>query len=230
MYTVVMMAALATSPSTPAWCHGCCHSCCHSYCCSSYCCCSCYGCHGCCGGWGCYGCCCYGGHGCCCYGYCCSSYGCCGGWGYGCCSYGCCSYGCCGGWGCCGGGYYGGVAAPVYGTMPAAEPTPAPKKEGKKDGEVSAPAKLVVEVPADATLYIDDQAMKTAADKRSFNTPALQPGQAYFYDLRAEVVRDGKTYTETKRVIVKAGETAHATFPELTTAGAAAAGKPVAAR
>jgi uncharacterized protein (TIGR03000 family) len=91
------------------------------------------------------------------------------------------------------------------------------------------PGKLIVEVPADAKLFIDDQPMKTTAERRSFNTPTLQSGQAYYYDLRAEVVRDGKTYTESKRVIVKAGETAKATFPELVAAGRAPAGKPVVA-
>jgi uncharacterized protein (TIGR03000 family) len=108
-------------------------------------------------------------------------------------------------------------------------PEPVKKPKEAKDGEVSAPAKLIVELPADAKLFIDDQAMKTTSEKRSFNTPVLQAGQAYFYDLKAEVVRDGKTYTETRRVIVRAGETARAAFPELATAGAAPADKPVAA-
>ena len=122
------------------------------------------------------------------------------------------------------------TAVPAYpSTMPPAETAPKPKE--KAPGEVSAaPGKLVVELPADAKLYIDDQPMKTTAERRSFNTPTLQPGQAYYYELRAEVTREGKTYTESKRVIVKAGETARATFPELTAAGAAPAGKPVAAR
>src|SRR5262249_11956158 len=112
---------------------------------------------------------------------------------------------------------------------PAGEPVPAPKKE-KKEGEVSArPAKVVVELPADAKLFIDDQAMKATSERRSFNTPTLQPGQAYYYEGRAQVERDGKTYSETKRVIVRAGETARASFPELTTAGSGSASKPVAA-
>jgi uncharacterized protein (TIGR03000 family) len=114
---------------------------------------------------------------------------------------------------------------------PAGEAVPAPKKEGKKgEGEVSArPARVVVELPADAKLFIDDQAMKATSERRSFSTPTLQPGQAYYYEVRAEVEREGKTYSETKRVIVRAGETARASFPELTTAGTGAASKPVAA-
>jgi uncharacterized protein (TIGR03000 family) len=91
------------------------------------------------------------------------------------------------------------------------------KKDGdKKDGEVSmSRAKLVVEVPADAKLYIDDQLMKTTAAKRVFSTPVLAQGQAYFYDVRVEVVRDGKTVSDSKRIIVRAGEEARANFAGL---------------
>lgn len=98
----------------------------------------------------------------------------------------------------------------------------------KKETNAAQPAKLLVEVPADARLFIDGQQMKATAERRSFNTPALPPGQSYFYEVKAEVVRDGKTYSESKRVIVRAGETARAAFPELTTAGQAKETKPVA--
>ena len=57
--------------------------------------------------------------------------------------------------------------------------------------------------------------MKTASASRTFNTPALDEGQLYYYMLRAEVARDGKTLTQTKRVIVKAGERIRASFDEL---------------
>jgi uncharacterized protein (TIGR03000 family) len=91
------------------------------------------------------------------------------------------------------------------------------KKDGdKKDGEVSMTrAKLVVEVPTDAKLYIDDQLMKTTSSKRVFSTPLLAQGQAYFYDVRVEVVRDGKTVSDSKRVIIRAGEEARASFPNM---------------
>jgi uncharacterized protein (TIGR03000 family) len=74
---------------------------------------------------------------------------------------------------------------------------------------------LLVELPPDAKLYIDDQPMKTTSSKRSFNTPLLQQGQQYYYILRAEVVRDGRTYTETRRVLLRAGQEIRASFPEL---------------
>jgi uncharacterized protein (TIGR03000 family) len=76
-------------------------------------------------------------------------------------------------------------------------------------------ARLLVELPADAKLYIDDQLMKTTSERRTFNTPALDQGQTYYYELRAEVVRDGKPVTVTKRVTLKAGDVVQARFGEM---------------
>jgi uncharacterized protein (TIGR03000 family) len=80
-------------------------------------------------------------------------------------------------------------------------------------------ATVIVDLPADAKLYFDDQLTKTTAAQRTFTTPELDPGQNYYYVLRAEVERDGKTYTEKHRVTVKAGGTSRATFNELANAG-----------
>jgi uncharacterized protein (TIGR03000 family) len=209
MYSVVLMAALTTGGIAPD-CHfrgGCC---------------GCYG--GCYGGWG-GGCCgCYGG-GFGAYGGCWGGYG---GWGCGGCyggmGYGGYAYG--GGYG---GGYYGGVTYPGM-TMPGAtgtgtgtgtgttgEQLGTPTEDTKKKQGMLTPsrAKLVVELPADAKLYIDDLPMKTTSGVRSFNTPTLEPGQIYYYMVRAEVVRDGKPVTETRRVLVRAGQTARASFKDI---------------
>src|SRR6266436_4407186 len=74
---------------------------------------------------------------------------------------------------------------------------------------------------SEAQLFIDDQPMKTTSSRRAFSTPTLEPGQAYYYVLRAEVVRDGKTYELTRRVIVRAGEQIKASFKDLETASPA---------
>jgi uncharacterized protein (TIGR03000 family) len=78
----------------------------------------------------------------------------------------------------------------------------------------STKAKLVVELPADAKLFIDDMPMKTTSGVRAFNTPTLEPGQAYYYMVRVETMRDGKPVSETRRVIVRAGMTARADFKD----------------
>jgi uncharacterized protein (TIGR03000 family) len=88
---------------------------------------------------------------------------------------------------------------------------------------------MVVEVPADAKLYVDDQLMKTTSERRAFTTPVLDPGETYYYIVRAEVVRDGQKISRTKRVTLRAGEEARAIFAELrapAVAGSVASVKP----
>lgn len=194
MYSLVLMAALTTSSVEPGcwgrWCG------CHGGYASSY--------GGCYGG-------CYGGS----YGGCYGSYGACYG-SYGCYGYSA-GYSCYGGCygGCVGGGWgitnYAPVLPPqIPSSLPVApEQVPAPKK-----ASLSNQAKLIVELPADAKLFIDNQLMKTAAGERVFRTPQLEKGQAYYYIVRAEVVREGKPQSMTKQVIVRAGDEARATFFE----------------
>lgn len=191
MYSIVLMMALTTGGETPAFggrCCGCssCHSCCG--------CSSCHGCRGC--RKGCHGCC----HSCCgCSG--CSS---------------CCGSGCCGGYSC--GGYScGGCAmscgcaasAPAMAPAPAPAPKPAPvieKKPEEKGAAIPAPATIVVNLPAEAKLTIDDAATRSTSSVRVFSTPTLENSKDYFYTLKAEIVRDGQTVTASKRVAVRAGE------------------------
>jgi uncharacterized protein (TIGR03000 family) len=74
--------------------------------------------------------------------------------------------------------------------------------------EVTAPtpARVVVKLPADARLFIDDDPCPLASNERSFDTPDLRPGVTYHYTVRAEVTRAGRPVTETKRVTVRAGQ------------------------
>ena len=49
----------------------------------------------------------------------------------------------------------------------------------------------------------------------AFTTPALQSGLTYYYDLKAEISRDGLTHTENKRVLVRSGDSIHMSFAQL---------------
>lgn len=212
MYSLVLMAALTTGSVTPD-----CHRC------------GCYG--GGCWGGGCYGGC-YGGYGCWgCGGGCFGCFGgCYGGGCYGCwggyASWGGYGYGAGGmGMGYPGSVYPGGMMAPGAASPGAGgqtgEPIGQPTQDNKnkpKNGTMldTTKAKLVVELPANAKLFIDDMPMKNTTGVRSFNTPSLEPGQAYYYMVRVETVRDGKTVSESRRVIVRAGQIARADFKELT--------------
>ncbi len=235
MYGLMLAAMMTTGTATPDW--GCHHASCYG--------CSCYGggnafsyvgcggCSGVAGCWASYGCSCYGG----CYGG--SCYGGC----YGCSCYGG-AYGVrVSGWGChgcsCYGGCYGcagyAIVAPAYavpamspggGTAPKMEMLPKGPKEDPKKGAMGAPANeatghVTVRLPADARLYVDDVACPLTSATRSFNTPALEPGRQYYYTLKAEVTRDGRVASESKRVIVQAGQEASVDFGDLRTVRAA---------
>jgi len=84
--------------------------------------------------------------------------------------------------------------------MPKREKAPAPTT-----GSL-APATIVVSLPADAKLLIDDAATTSTAALRTFESPALEAGKDHHYTLKAEIVRDGKSVTATKRITVRAGE------------------------
>jgi uncharacterized protein (TIGR03000 family) len=88
-------------------------------------------------------------------------------------------------------------------------PKPAPGQE-----ETSAPvtSKVTVSLPSDARLWVDNLECPLTSAVRSFNTPALNPAQKYFYDLRVQIVRDGQTLTETQRVTITPGQEARVDF------------------
>jgi uncharacterized protein (TIGR03000 family) len=64
-------------------------------------------------------------------------------------------------------------------------------------------ATLVVTLPANARLTIDDYRTTSTSGERVFHTPELKPGQDFHYTLKAEV--DGRSVT--RHVTVRAGET-----------------------
>jgi uncharacterized protein (TIGR03000 family) len=95
----------------------------------------------------------------------------------------------------------------VYVTRPAAPPrvvyvpveyVPAPQP-------APAPATVRVRLPADARLTIDGGPTTSTGGTRLFASPPLAPGQTYYYTLSAEVRRDGRRLTVTRRVAVRAG-------------------------
>jgi len=219
MYSVVLATMLTAGGAAPDWhgCFGCSCACsgCHGNAFSSCNCCGgcfgcwgCSGCRGCWGGSGCWGCTgcrgcwgwsfnsnwggssCFNCYGCSCF----SSRGC-----YGCGCFGTNCFGCQGCSGC--RGCTGGGAAP--GSAPAPGAKPATKPEPKKAD--AGPAHITVHVPADAKLTVDGVECPLTSETRTFDTPTLQPGQQFYYTVKAEVIRDGKPVSVTRRVIFESG-------------------------
>ena len=99
--------------------------------------------------------------------------------------------------------------------------SPAPLKKPdttKPEDKKNMGANLKFVLPANAKLYVDGRLTGGGGAERTFYTPPLAPGQQYYYDVRAEVVVNGETVTEEKRVIVSSGASLVETFPKLTAA------------
>jgi uncharacterized protein (TIGR03000 family) len=118
--------------------------------------------------------------------------------------HGCCGYqascGCCGyvapvACGCC-----GSPGAPA----PAGEPVKAMPKP--KSTAIAAPATIVVELPADATLKVDGSVTSSTSSVRVLVSPELPPGKQFQYTLTAQVVREGKPVQMEQTITVRAGE------------------------
>jgi uncharacterized protein (TIGR03000 family) len=136
------------------------------------------------------------------------------------------------------GGCYGGVGVPVAPVImePAptapATPTPAPEPKpvppsvpgaGDKDKpKGNASANITIELPVNATLYVDGRPTAATGSVRQFHTPELPAGQPFYYDMRAEVEVGGRTVVEEIKVVVRAGDTLTRSFGQLL----AAAGGP----
>jgi uncharacterized protein (TIGR03000 family) len=109
------------------------------------------------------------------------------------------------------GGCYGGCYGGGYGVPTGT--TPKSTKDGKKESYYrEAPATIVVELPADAKLLIDDSPTTSTSGRRVFVSPDLDPGREYHYTLKAEAMRDGKVVKVEKQVAVRGGETTPVTL------------------
>jgi uncharacterized protein (TIGR03000 family) len=92
------------------------------------------------------------------------------------------------------------------------------KREKEKEPKE---AKLVVELPADARLFIDGMEMKSGTVKRGIVTPPLDPGQTYHYQVKAVLVRNGFNISETQTVRLIPGELVTTRFTNLESRAAA---------
>jgi uncharacterized protein (TIGR03000 family) len=97
---------------------------------------------------------------------------------------------------------------PVPADTPEKEVLPMPKK-ADNIGYVQ------VRVPADAKVWVDDQATRQTGTDREFQTPPLRPGSTYMYSLKAQWTKDGQTVERTQQVRVKANSTAKVDFTTL---------------
>lgn len=127
-------------------------------------------------------------------------------------------------------GFPGALPAPMIPTPPSTY-APIDAKPGEKDKEKidekekkkdkSDPddsqvrARVIFELPKGAALFVDDTLIEKADERKSFRTPILRKGENYYYELRVELLRDGKKLVETKRVTVTAGDVIRTDFSSM---------------
>ena len=80
---------------------------------------------------------------------------------------------------------------------PAVELAPRPLLQ-KSPEQTS--ARVRVELPTDARLFVDGTLMKSTSAVRLFLTPALDSNRACSYELKVELTRNNRTYTEVQRL------------------------------
>jgi uncharacterized protein (TIGR03000 family) len=68
-------------------------------------------------------------------------------------------------------------------------------------------ARLHVEVPADAVLWLNGQRTNSTGTARDFILPQLKPGETYVYHVKARWTVDGKALEESREVKVRANKT-----------------------
>jgi len=73
-------------------------------------------------------------------------------------------------------------------------------------------ATLNVHVPADAKVFVNGLATKSTGADRRYVSNGLQAGYNYSYEVRAELVREGRTITETKVIKLQAGDNSEVAF------------------
>ena len=112
--------------------------------------------------------------------------------------------------------YYGGAYAPDYdyGYMPNYNYGYQPDSYGANMTTAPAnAAQITVRVPdADAQVWFEGQLTSQRGTTREFESPELNPGSNYTYDVRARWNRDGRTVDQTRQIVVRAGSMVNVDF------------------
>ena len=73
-------------------------------------------------------------------------------------------------------------------------------------------ARLTVNVPEDAKIFVNQNPTRTPGAIREYISRNLPIGDSFTYEVRAEVVRNGQVVTETKKIDLRANENVQVAF------------------
>jgi uncharacterized protein (TIGR03000 family) len=110
------------------------------------------------------------------------------------------------------GGYDYTIVDKVYSPEAADE---ALRRTPRRDSALPTRAEVTVQLPPAARLSVDGLAVAGDGGTRLFHTPDLADGQAYYYEMKADMDVAGRTVSQSLKVVVKAGASVTARFDEL---------------
>ncbi len=99
---------------------------------------------------------------------------------------------------------------------------PAPAELKKRQAVARNSALLVMNVPADADVYLVNQKMAAKGKERRFRIPTQNTSREYSYPVRVEVVRDGQKVVSESVYRIRSGRKT-----EVSVAESKESGKPV---
>lgn len=98
-------------------------------------------------------------------------------------------------------------ASPSDAPAPPAEAPPEPPADsGTSIQDRNTTVSFSVSVPEEATIFVNDNLTTSTGTERTYISRGLQVGKSYTFHVRAEVVRNGKSVTETKKIRLFAGQ------------------------
>jgi uncharacterized protein (TIGR03000 family) len=87
-----------------------------------------------------------------------------------------------------------------------------PSSLGTDESSKTHAAVVNLRVPSDARIWFDQSQTKQTGTMRSFESPPLDVGSEYSYQVRIQWKRDGKDVTETRHVTLHAGDVINLTL------------------
>lgn len=90
------------------------------------------------------------------------------------------------------------------------------KEVSNKEPEKGSPnqGRIVIEIPEKSTLYVNNLQVHMPKPQGTLLTADLEPGKKYVYDLKVELLRDGKTVTQNRKVSISSGEAVFVMFAD----------------
>jgi uncharacterized protein (TIGR03000 family) len=97
-------------------------------------------------------------------------------------------------------------STPTPSTRPVLPPLDTPISPKTSTSTQSTSGILTIYVPAEAKVTINGLPTRSGGSKRQYVSFGLVPGYTYKYEVKAQIVRDGKTVDESRTVVLTAGE------------------------